>query len=321
MRKPTALHNVTELEPEFDQSAEPRAQKRTRRALVTSLSIVGALAVLGGGAFAYTVISVPSEAVVQPTTKVGTEAIVSGTLKAEIALPGTLDFAAPSTLLATTSGTLTYLPSAGTVLRAGEVLYSADQQPVFLMAGTMPAWRDFEPGMEHGDDVMQLQQNLRALGYLDGEAGGYYDWRTREAVYEWKDDLGQDPDYSLSKSSIIFVSAEIRIDSRELGIGGSVAPGTQLFRITSPSKVITVDVPMKNAEIAVVDSPVTIDLPNGTSTTGKIASVGNPTERTQDDNKTVVVPISVARTDQDALGQLTKISVTVHFESVVREDA
>ena len=312
------MHNDTTSEP--DHSVAPSTHQRPRRALIISLSIAGALALVGGGAFAYTSFTAPSEAVVQPPTKSSTEAVESGSLKAEVTVPGTLDFAAPSSLQATTTGTLTYVPQAGAVLHAGDILYRADEQPVFLMTGTMPAWRDFSPGMEHGDDVMQLQQNLGALGYLDGEADGHYDWRTREAVYDWKDDLGLEPDYSLSRSSIVFTSGEIRIDSIELGIGSSVAPGTKLFGITSPSKVVTADVPMKNAEIAVADAPVTIDLPNGTSTTGTIAGVGSPTERTQDNNKSIVVPISIALTDQAALGQLTKISVTAHFENVVRED-
>ena len=30
---------------------------------------------------------------------------------------------------------------------------------------TLPAWRDFAPGMSDGDDVRQLERNLRALGY------------------------------------------------------------------------------------------------------------------------------------------------------------
>ncbi|MDI6022710.1 peptidoglycan-binding protein [Leucobacter sp. UT-8R-CII-1-4] len=314
------MPHAIELESDIDRSEVSSTKKKPKRLLVISISAVCLLAVVGGGAFAYASFATPSESAVQPATKVSTESIQSGQLKAETTVPGTLDFAAPASMLATTTGTLTYLPSAGAVLHAGEAIYRADQQPVILMTGAMPAWRDFEPGMNPGDDVTQLQQNLGALGYFDGEADGRYTWGTREAVYDWKKDVGFEPDYSLSRSSIIFASGSIRIDSIEPSIGSSVAPGTKLFGITSPSKMVTADVPIKNAEIAVAGTPVTIDLPNGSSTTGTIASVGSPTERTQDNKKTVVLPISVALSDQEALGQLTKISVTLHFEQVVRED-
>lgn len=314
------MHNAMERGSETDRPEEPTTLKKPKRLLAFSVTAVCLLAVVGGGAFAYASFTTPSETAVQPAIKVGTEKVQSGQLKAETTVPGTLDFADPASILATTTGTLTYLPSVGTVLHAGEALYRADQQPVILMTGAMPAWRDFEPGMDPGDDVTQLQQNLGALGYLDGEADGRYGWSTREAVYDWKKDVGLAPDYSLSKGSIIFASGSIRIDSIEPSIGSPVAPGTKLFGITSPIKMVTADVPIKNAEIAVAGTPVTIDLPSGTSTTGTIASVGNPTERTQDNKKSVVLPMSVALSDQDALGKLTKISVTVHFENVVRED-
>lgn len=312
------MHNDTELDPEL---AGPTAtRKKPNRMLLVSLGVVCALALAGGGVFAYLSYAAPQTPVVQPITKVATETVESGQLKAETTVPGILDYSGQGSLLATTSGTLTYLPPTGTVLNAGDALYRADQQPVLLLSGAMPAWRDFEPGMDPGDDVTQLQQNLGAFGYLDGEADGRYNWRTQEAVYDWQKAVGLEPSSSLSKSSIIFSTGSIRVDSVELAIGSAVSPGSKLFGTTSPTKTVLADVPMKHAEIAVVDTPVTIDLPNGSTTTGTIASTASPIERNQDNKKTVVLPITIALSDQEALGQLTKISVTVHFESVVRED-
>lgn len=314
------MHNDTELEPEIERPAAQATAKKPNRFLLISLGAVCVLALAGGGAFAYASYAAPSAPAEQPVTHVATETVESGQLKAETTVPGTLDFASQSSLLATINGTLTYLPSAGTVLHAGEVLYRADQQPVFVMTGAMPAWRDFEPGMDPGDDVTQLQQNLGALGYLDGEADGRYNWRTQEAVYDWKKDVGLVADSSLSRSTIVFSAGSIRIDTVELAIGSVVSPGSKVFGTTSPTKIVSADVPMKHAEFAVAGTQVTIDLPNGASTSGTIASTSSPIERSQDNKKTVVVPITVALSDQEVLGQLTKISVTVHFEQVVRED-
>ena len=47
------------------------------------------------------------------------------------------------------SGTLTWLPSAGQVIRQGQVLYKTDNgSPVVLLYGQVPAWR----ALYEGDD-------------------------------------------------------------------------------------------------------------------------------------------------------------------------
>ncbi len=51
-------------------------------------------------------------------------------------------------------------------MRRGESLYDVDDAPAaWLLYGSLPAWRDFAPYMSDGEDVRQLERNLRALGY------------------------------------------------------------------------------------------------------------------------------------------------------------
>src|SRR5712671_6284275 len=64
--------------------------------------------------------------------------------------------------------------AAGGTVRNGEQLAELDGQPLFALAGTVPAWRDLTPG-ETGPDVTELQQALASLGYYDdGDTAGYY---------------------------------------------------------------------------------------------------------------------------------------------------
>ncbi len=92
----------------------------------------------------------------------------------------------PGTLAAGVSGTLTGLREPGTVVTRGHSLYSVDGEPAaFLLYGALPAWRDFASGMTDGEDVRQLERNLRALGYDPGHGRrrlGLGDDRRREGV-------------------------------------------------------------------------------------------------------------------------------------------
>ena len=78
------------------------------------------------------------------------------------------------------------LPEPGAVIRRGEPLYRLDDAPAaWLLYGSLPAWRDFSSGMTDGEDVRQLERNLRALGHdPDGDmtVDDDWDWATTAAV-------------------------------------------------------------------------------------------------------------------------------------------
>jgi membrane fusion protein, multidrug efflux system len=77
----------------------------------------------------------------------------------------TLGYAASYTVTGQGGGTLTWLPSAGQVIRQGQVLYRVDDgTPVVLLYGSVPAWRSMSEGTT-GSDVTQLNHDLVDLGY------------------------------------------------------------------------------------------------------------------------------------------------------------
>jgi len=78
---------------------------------------------------------------------------------------GTLSYAGAQTIFNRLSGTITWLPTVGQVVRAGGTLYKVSGQPVILMKGSVPAYRDLSEGVADGSDIEELKENLVALGF------------------------------------------------------------------------------------------------------------------------------------------------------------
>ena len=83
--------------------------------------------------------------------------------------------------------------AAGDTIANGRKLAEIDGEPLFALAGKVPAWRDLTPG-ESGPDVAELQKALAALGYYDdGDTPGYFGPATEYAVSLYYEHLGYTP--------------------------------------------------------------------------------------------------------------------------------
>src|ERR1035437_1475036 len=78
---------------------------------------------------------------------------------------GTLGYANPQTGYDRLSGTITWLPSVGQVIEFWQTLFEVDSEPVILMNGTRPAYRDLSASDTAGQDILQLNRNLVDLGF------------------------------------------------------------------------------------------------------------------------------------------------------------
>mgnify|MGYP000278572147 CR=1 FL=1 len=144
------------------------------RVLVAGLVAV----VLAGliGWFAGTRIASPAEIAARaqpPEASLITVAVDRTVLSADIVARGTIGFDDPISLsLAGSTGNpddrqvVTSVPSEGTDLDEGDVAVEVAGRPVFLLAGGLPPYRDLRPGAV-GADVLQLEEALVRLGYLD----------------------------------------------------------------------------------------------------------------------------------------------------------
>lgn len=134
--------------------------------------------VVGAGAigwFAGATISSPAEAAANakpPTPSLITAAVEKRLLSADVIARGSIDYSDPVSLslsgsIGETGSTpiVTMVPEVGTDLSEGSVSLEVSGRPVVLLQGELPVYRDLRPGSK-GDDVLQLEQALKRLGFL-----------------------------------------------------------------------------------------------------------------------------------------------------------
>ncbi len=81
----------------------------------------------------------------------------------------------------------------GSTVGQGSVLLEVAGQPFFVLQGTVPAYRNLEPG-ETGPDVTELQDDLASLGYSTGaDASGSFGRGTSAAVDAFYKGIGYTP--------------------------------------------------------------------------------------------------------------------------------
>jgi hypothetical protein len=218
------------------------------------------------------------------------------------------------------SGTLTWLPSQGRVIRQGQVLYKTDNgSPVVLLYGTVPDWRDLSQGIR-GGDVAQLNHDLVALGYANQtdivELGwDYYSWETSYAVQLLEKHLGVWwPPGSLSLGQVAFEPEALRISHVTGNLGGTV--DGPVLTATSDRHVVTIPLDASMQSEVAAGNKVTVTLPDGKITPGVVSSVGTVATTTpgqQGQNPTSTIPVQVTLTDPKAAGTLDQAPVTVNI--------
>jgi hypothetical protein len=212
------------------------------------------------------------------------------------------------------SGTLTWLPSAGQVIRQGQVLYRTDNgTPVVLLYGNLPDWRNMSEGTT-GQDVTQLNHDLVGLGYANSSdisalGWDYYSWETRYAVESMEKDLGvPGPSGSLPLGSVVFEPGALRVSQVTASLG-SPASGP-ILSATSDRHVVTIALSTSmETEVKAGDS-VSVTLPNGSTTPGVITSVGTVASGS---TSSATITVYVKLTHPSAAGSLDQAPVTVNI--------
>jgi len=240
--------------------------------------------------------------------------VTERSLSSQTPVSGTLGYAGSYTVTGAGGGTLTSLPSAGQVIRQGQVLYTTDlTDPVVLLYGSVPDWRTLDEGVT-GADVTQLNHDLVNLGYADSAdisalGWDYFSWETKAAVEALQSAVGiSSPSGSLAARSVVFEPEAIRVTS-VLGSLGSPAAGPVLSGTTDRHVVSIALNTSDELEVAVGDA-VSIQLPDGASTPGKISSVGTVASGS---GSSATVPVTVALTHRSAAGSLDQAPVTVEI--------
>jgi len=248
-----------------------------------------------------------------------TQAVTRQDLAATRPETATLGYAGSYTVTGQGGGTLTWLPSAGRVIRQGQVLYkTGNGAPVVLLYGSVPAWRTLDEGIT-GQDVTQLNHDLVDLGYAgraDIVALGwdYYSWETAYGVQQIEEHLGVSfPPGSLSLGQVVFKPEALRV-SQVTGSLGGPASGPVLTA-TSDRHVVTIPLDASEQSEVKAGDKVTVTLPDGATTPGVISSVGTVATTTSGPGQspTTTIPVQVKLTRPEAAGTLDQAPVTVNL--------
>jgi len=291
---------------------EARLSERRRRAIATVL-VLAVVAAGAGAAWAEGVFGSPrSSATGQGAPPPATQQVVREDLSSQVPMSATLGYAGSYTVLGQ-GGTLTWLPSAGQVIRQGQVLYRVDNgTPVVLLYGSVPAWRSLDEGLT-GADVTQLNHDLVALGYANSSdisslGWDYFSWETKYGVQRMESAAGvSSPSGSLPLGSVAFEPKALRISNVLGSLGGPA--GGQVLAATSDQHVVTIPVSTSQESGVAVGDPVTVTLPNGASTPGKISSVGTVATGT---SANATIQVTVTLTHPSVAGTLDQAPVTVY---------
>ena len=248
-------------------------------------------------------------------------------LSATTPVTATLGYAGSYQVTGQGGGTLTWVPSAGAVIRQGQALYKTDNgTPVALLYGTVPAWRPLGVGVT-GADVSQLNHELVALGDADradiAAAGwDYYSWETAVGVENLETHLGvSSPSGSLTLGQVVFKPEALRV-SQVTGRLGGQASGPVLSA-TSDRHVVTINLDASQQSQVKAGDAVSVTLPDGATTPGVISSVGTVASITtgSSGSPATTIAVQVELAHPDAAGTLDQAPVTVNITTSTAKDA
>lgn len=215
--------------------------------------IAGALLAVGATAFALT--GGEADGPADSTSAGSTAQVERRDLTESLTESGDLGFAGSDPAIARRSGTVTWLPRRGKVVKPGDRLLEVDEKPVTLMSGSVPAYRDLEYGVEDGIDVRQLERNLVNLGfdpYGEITVDKEFTSATTEAVIRWQEALGVEETGIVSLGDVIFMNGARRISALNVSLGTDIGSGSG----TSGSPVAATAGTFESTPVAYTDAGI-----------------------------------------------------------------
>jgi membrane fusion protein, multidrug efflux system len=246
----------------------------------------------------------------------GTVRVTRQTLVERLAEDGSLGYADPRTVAATSAGMVTALPAEGATVHRGGTLFRVDDEPVTLLLGGIPLYRPLADGVEDGADVRQLEQNLVALGHdpRDMIVDAHFDSDTAAAVEELQEAKGVEQTGTVTGAQFLVLPAAIRVGAGKAAVGAAVHPGAPVYEASSTTRIVTVDVPAEEIAVVQEKAKVTVELPDGEQTPGTVTGIdGTACVVGSGSDAETVVAVTVRLDDQKAGARLNQAPVDVRF--------
>ena len=237
-------------------------------------------------------------------------------LTAQTQVQATLGYAGSYRVIDQAEGTVTSLPAMGQVISEGQVLYEVSGQPVVLLYGSTPAYRDLSLG-ESGSDIAQLDDDLVALGEFPTGAtvptSDTFDSATKYGVEKLQAALGVTLNGSLALGQFVFLPTAARVTSVSATLGAPTQAGQTVLAATSTTRQVSIALDAaQQSEVAAGDH-VIITLPNNQTTPGVISSVGTVAAAASSDStaNSATVAVLVNLTDPGVTGSGDEVPVEV----------
>ena len=216
-------------------------------------------------------------------------------------------------------GVLTWLPPEGRTLRAGDVAYRVDEEPVVLLTGPVPLYRELADGVDDGSDVRQLERNLRRLGYDPGTVNEEFTGYTEAAVEALQEDHGLDETGVVSAAQFVVLPEPIRVGAAQADPGATLVPGTPtpLYDATSTRRVVTIDLDPSDESLVEVGVGATVTLPDGSTLEAEVSEVGTvatPAEAESESEEATAeatLPVTLTLADAEKAEGLSAAPVSV----------
>jgi hypothetical protein len=263
---------------------------------------------------------------------------------------GTLSYAQTRTVYDGLSGTITWLPSVGQVIRPGQTLFKVNGQPVSLMNGATPAYRDLTPFDTAGQDILELNRDLVVLGFNPGGiiVNDSWQWATTAGVDAFQYSLGEPRTGSLLLGDVVFLPGDQQVSVIEGTLGAPAGsdpaassgggPAAGILQTTATRLVVTVDLdPSKQSEARLGDG-VTVEMPSGSTVNGRVtavspvASPSNPNNANSNTNGSSnggssnsgssrsTIPVTITLAGRHSGAGLDQASVSVNFAQAKAKD-
>ncbi|MGW1408155.1 peptidoglycan-binding protein [Streptomyces sp. NPDC002403] len=252
-----------------------------------------------------------------------TAAVVRTDLVQSRTVDGRLDFAQRRAVKSAVEGTVTVAAPEGKTLTMGQALYELNDKPVTLLYGPVPMFREMKPG-DRGSDVLQLERNLRDLGYGSRlYVDVRYDEDTAAAVKQWQKSLNREPTGRVGKGDVVFQPGPVKVVSADAALADQVGPDGPVLTVASTRPVVRAQLDQSDGALTSRGTKVEVTLPSGKSVAGHVAGTVRPEasaaggEAAAQDGITVEVVLDGGA--GAASGEDTRAPASVKFVSEARK--
>lgn len=215
-------------------------------------------------------------------------------------LSGTLTYADARSVTANAGGVVTWLPDVGATVEPGQPLFAVDGEPVVLLPGDLPMWRDLSVSSEDGPDIAVLEQALIDLGITDESSltvDEDFTSATAAAVADLRELVGLSEGEGMALGDVVYLPGSVRVAGANLAVGERVQAGTSVLTVTAPERIVTVDLDAGDQGLIAEGETVEVELPDGIGVQGTVTYVSPVAEaRTssgQGATTSYVIPVEI----------------------------